>query len=444
MKIEIPPRIMDFLRALWQGGFDAYIVGGCVRDNLLGKIPSDYDITTNATPDEMKACFSGFKVFETGLKHGTLTVYFKGISAEITTFRIDGEYSDHRRPDGVFFTKSLKDDLARRDFTINSMAYSGGEIVDFFGGKEDISNEIIRCVGDAQKRFSEDALRIMRAIRFAAALGFSIEEKTENALILQKSLLNDIAVERFSAELVKLICGDYCYQVLEKYVEIISEIIPEIKPCIGFEQRNKYHKYTVWGHIIKAVAEVKNERILRLTMLFHDIGKPLCMRVSDDGQGHFGGHEEQSAAIAGKILRRLKFDKDTISRVCLLIRVHHLNSECNSSGKTVKKILNELGTEAFFQLLEVQRADAKSKQDFCRERLKLLDIEEISAKKILENGECFSLKQLAIKGGDLINLGVEPCKIGEILENILGQVINEKVPNERETLMKILQSENKI
>lgn len=436
MKIKIPDYVNKIITALEENGFEAYIVGGCVRDTLLMLTPHDFDVTTNALPEQMKQCFTSFKVVETGIKHGTLTVFVDSEPVEVTTYRIDGEYTDHRRPEEVTFTTSLKEDLARRDFTINALAYSEKTgIVDFFGGQDDLTNQVIRCVGEPKKRFSEDALRIMRALRFSATLGFGIESETSKQLLALKTTLKKIAVERISVELEKMIMGNNCYSVLMEYPTVLAEIIPEIAPCVGFEQHNKYHKYNVWEHIVMAVATSKKDRIIRLAMLLHDIEKPNCFKL-ENGQGHFYKHEKKSADKANEILHRLRYDNDTITRVCLLIE-HHYFTPVNEE-KAIKKLLSKIGNEAFFQLLDVQRADANAKNDFCLDRLPILWEIEKSARGIISRGDCLSLKDLAVNGNDLMELGYEGKKIGETLKSLLVMVIDGKVANERDALLKEL------
>ena len=436
MKIKIPDYVNKIITALEENGFEAYIVGGCVRDTLLMLTPHDFDVTTNALPEQMKQCFTSFKVVETGIKHGTLTVFVDSEPVEVTTYRIDGEYTDHRRPEEVTFTTSLKEDLARRDFTINALAYSEKTgIVDFFGGQDDLTNQVIRCVGEPKKRFSEDALRIMRALRFSATLGFGIESETSKQLLALKTTLKKIAVERISVELEKMIMGNNCYSVLMEYPTVLAEIIPEIAPCVGFEQHNKYHKYNVWEHIVMAVATSKKDRIIRLAMLLHDIEKPNCFKL-ENGQGHFYKHEKKSADKANEILHRLRYDNDTITRVCLLIENHYFTPV--NEEKAIKKLLSKIGNEAFFQLLDVQRADANAKNDFCLDRLPILWEIEKSARGIISRGDCLSLKDLAVNGNDLMELGYEGKKIGETLKSLLVMVIDGKVANERDALLKEL------
>lgn len=440
-KIEIPDIIRSVTEKLKNAGYEAYIVGGCVRDSLMGIPPHDYDITTDASPDEMKDVFSDCNLIETGLKHGTLTAMSDGSAVEVTTYRIDGNYNDNRHPDSVTFTKSLKEDLARRDFTINAMAYSDdGMLIDLFGGRDDLAAGTIRCVGNPEKRFGEDALRIIRALRFASVLGFELEESTKKAVFALKDRLISVSAERLAAELEKLIMGNNCFSVLTEYSEVLSVFIPEISPCVDFDQHNRYHRYTVWEHIAMAVATSRRERHIRLAMLFHDIGKPLCYTFDEvKEQGHFHGHEKISAEMADVIMRRLKMSTETVNTVCKLIEKHYFKPQVDSNGnpvpKNVRKMLSELGGDMFFMLLDVQRADANSKQGFCLDRLPILDKMEAAAKEMLAEGDCLTLKDLDVDGNDLIASGYSGKQIGEALSYLLDKVVSEELPNKKDILL---------
>lgn len=439
MKTEffIPHYVEVLINTLEKNGFEAFIVGGCVRDLLLSKIPSDYDIATNALPEQMMQCLNEFKCIPTGLKHGTITVLSDGKSVEITTYRSDGEYLDHRRPQSVEFSANLNEDLSRRDFTVNAMAYSPKTgLIDLFGGKNDLEQKILRCVGNPQKRFDEDALRILRGLRFASTLGFDFEKETLEALFASKELLREISAERISSELLKLLCGKNAKKVLMECTEILEIVIPEIKPCIGFLQHSKYHKYDVWEHICTCVAEAKNDPIIRLAMLLHDIGKPDCFFMKD-GEGHFYGHEKKSAEKAQRILKRLKFDNETLERVVLLIKSHCFNP--SDDEKQIKRMLSKLGEEAFFQLLDVSRADNSAKNDFCKEILETISLCEAKAKEIIEKNECFSLKNLAVNGSDLVQMGFKGKEIGQKLDFLLQGVIDGRFENKKDILLTILQ-----
>ncbi len=442
-KINIPINIKNVISVLYENRFEAFLVGGCVRDFILGKVPYDFDITTNALPHEMKECFRDYKVIETGLSHGTLTVVSEGENIEITTYRKDGEYEDGRHPLSVEFTPSLEEDLKRRDFTMNAIAYSEKDgFVDFFGGIKDIENKVIKAVGNPHERFSEDKLRIMRGIRFSSQLSFLIENKTKEAIFSLKDGLKEISAERISAELDKLVMGDNVYSVLTEYAEVLSVVIPEIKPCIDFDQKNPYHIYTVWEHIAKAVEKSSKKIEVRLSMLFHDIGKPRCFTVDEKGIGHFKGHEEISAEIAEDVMRRLRKSNDMIKTVSTLVSMHYIkpSKENNDefSDRQIRKILSKISKKEFFLLTDVLRADSMSKAEFALERLPAIDRMEKKAEEMYERNECLSLKDLSVNGNDISDLGYKGKEIGEALSFLLDAIISEKVINEREKLIEYL------
>ncbi len=443
--INIPDNVRAVLSALENKGFEAFVVGGCVRDSLMGRIPHDWDVTTNARPDEVKAACSAFKIIETGLKHGTVTVLSDGRGIEVTTYRTDGIYTDFRRPESDEFATDITADLSRRDFTINAMAYSEkAGIIDRFNGVDDLENKIIRCVGNPEKRFNEDALRIMRALRFSSELSFAIEEKTAAAAEKLRENLQNISSERLFSELTRLVCGKNCFDVLTKYPSVLETFIPEITPCVGFAQHNRYHLYDVWTHIAKSVSVAVNDRIIRLAMLFHDIGKPSCYTFDEkNGQGHFYGHEATSAELAREILIRLRCDKKTEELVCLLIKYHStrtsfFDEEGGISEKIIRRRLSLIGPENFFMLLDVKRADAMAKQPFCLDELPTFDVVEETARRLLKEDSCLSLKQLEINGNDLIERGYSGEEIGKKLNSLLGAVIDGAVPNKREILLSLL------
>ena len=433
--IHIPDEVKTAISTLAANGFEAYIVGGCVRDSLLGGNPKDYDITTSAEPEEVEKIFGNFRVIETGIKHGTVTVLINKMPLEITTFRIDSDYSDNRHPENVTFTKSLEEDTARRDFTMNALAYNDERgICDFYGGTDDIKNKIIRCVGDADKRFGEDALRIMRAIRFSSVLGFEIEENTKRAVFKNKELLRNISSERIASELVKLLCGANVRKVLMEYIDVLGVVIPELLPMKGFDQKNIHHIYDVLEHTAAAVENIEPTPVLRLTALFHDIGKPECFFMKD-GQGHFYGHADIGADMTTKILSRLKFDNNTKNTVTKLVKIHDVQIE--ETDTAVKRCMNKHTPEIFFLLLKMKRADTLAQSPMCRERLEYLDRLEKRANEIINRKACFSMKDLAVNGNDLIKLGVKPGKeLGNILKYLLEAVIEGKLPNDKNTLIK--------
>lgn len=432
--IKIPKNINKVLTDLHKAGFEAYIVGGCVRDSLMGKTPMDYDITTSALPWQMKEVFEDHKIVETGITHGTSTLIIEGNPIEITTYRIEDGYSDNRHPDKVEFTSNIKEDMARRDFTMNAIAFNYEDgIVDYFGGQEDIKARIIRCVGRPDARFKEDALRIMRALRFAAVTGFEIESDTLLEANNNRELLKNISAERVRDELCKLLCAKNTKKVLTNGAEIIGTIIPEIVEAIGFNQKNPHHVYDVYEHTLGVVDAIEPKLELRLAAFLHDIGKPRCFSQDEEGIGHFYKHELVSAQITQDIMERLKFDNATKASVVELVKNHGV--EIATTEKSVKRALNKLSPETFLDLLKLKRADnlGQGQQYWCRQE-KYNQLEEM-AKSIIERKECFSLKDMELDGDDLLAMGMNPGKeIGEILENLLEAVINEDVPNEKEVL----------
>lgn len=441
IEIKIPQEVQLILNILTAQGYEAYVVGGCVRDSLLGQKPQDWDICTSALPQEVKKAFNNFPVLETGLKHGTVTVMIEHELYEVTTYRIEGKYSDNRHPDKVEFIKNLEQDLARRDFTINAMAYNPKSgLVDCFNGLADLRNKIIRCVGKAEERFLEDGLRILRALRFASAYDFKIDKNTEEAIEAKKGLLSKIAVERIQVELNKLLCGPGVKRVLHQFAEVLAVIIPEILPMLGFGQNNPHHIYDLWTHTIESVAQVPQQKVLRLTMLFHDLGKPDCYTVDKKGIGHYYGHSIISAEKAEDILQRLKYDRATINTVFTLVAKHDL--DLLPQKKYLKPLLNKIGVENFRLLLEVQKADNKAKHPEakieCLEKIR--EIEGL-LEEIIRQEECFTLKDLAINGQDLLKLGIKQGpEVGTILNFLLQQVIEERVGNSKEELLLLARS----
>jgi len=433
--INLPQDVKYIIDTLEKNSFEAYAVGGCVRDAVLGKTPKDWDICTQALPEQSAKCFDDKPIFETGLKHGTISLLLSGEIYEITTFRVDGVYKDNRRPESVKFVSELHNDLARRDFTINAMAYHPDKgIIDPFGGIDDIKHRLIRCVGDANMRFDEDALRIMRALRFSSELDFSIDFQTANAIFDKKHLLNNIAAERIRAELDRLLIGDNALNVLTEYSRIIVTVIAEISDMIGFEQNTPYHNLDVWNHTIKSVVNAPADVILRLTMLLHDVGKPHCYTF-EDGKGHFYGHQEVGAQMARKILRRLKYDNNTVYAVTALI-THH-DAYIPLRTKAIRRWLNRIGEERLRQLLLVKKADAMAQAaEFLKPRLDELDAVAEVIDEIIRQGQCFSLKNLAVDGRDLIAAGItEGTEIGRLLNILLDMVINDEIENDHSALM---------
>lgn len=428
------PHTVKILEMLENSGFEAYMVGGCVRDSIMGRHIHDVDITTNALPEEIMAVFSGFRTIPTGLKHGTVTVIHENEQYEITTYRMDGSYSDSRRPDCVEFTTDIVSDLARRDFTINSIAMDRhGNVVDPFGGRADIEKGIIRCVGEPEKRFTEDALRMLRAVRFASQLGFRIDEGTEMAMLSLRDRLDLISRERVREEFDKLLCGKSSTEVLLRYRDMIAKIVPEIEPCFDFEQHSHYHKYDVYSHIVHTIEAVQeNDIFLRRAMFFHDIGKPPMFTLDENGEGHFKGHAPLSAEMTEKIMKRLHWDNHTIWRTCRLIGLH---SEKINDEIKMKKLLGELGLEDFRLLMEFKKADNCGKNEFVLAENEYFDSLSERAGELIDEGSCISLSQLDVKGSDIAALGAAGKEIGIILGKLLDLVIEEKLPNEKDELI---------
>lgn len=437
--ININSNAQKLIDILEQNGFEGYIVGGCVRDSLLCKTPHDFDICTNATPVQMKICFKDFQVIETGIAHGTLTVMVEHEPFEVTTYRVDGEYLDSRHPVGVEFVSSLKEDLSRRDFTINAMAYNSKTgLVDYFGGQADLENKLIRCVGNPDTRFGEDALRILRALRFACVYGLSIEKSASDSIHSLKNLLKNISPERINAELCKLICGKGVEQILIEYIDVLGVFIPEILGTKGFKQNNPHHIYDVWTHIVKSVAYIPPEKNLRLTMLFHDIGKPVSYTKGEDGVGHFYGHPRHSSEMAVSIMKRLKFDSDTIEQVKKLVLYH--DDDIIADNKHIKRWLNKIGEDNLRKLILVKKADLSAKSDMKKKQQEIylnLCLERLD--EVIKQGECFSLKDLSVDGKDLMQIGISQGKtIGIVLNHLMDMVIDEKVENDKVKLINLV------
>lgn len=437
MKIKIPDDVAFIMHRLDKNGYEAFVVGGCVRDSLLGIEPNDWDICTNAEPLQTKQCFADLQIYDAGIKHGTVSVVYKKNVYEITTYRIDGKYSDNRHPDNVMFTKNLKNDLSRRDFTINSMAYNDNTgLIDPFGGKNDIKNKLIRCVGIPDCRFSEDALRIMRALRFASVYNYSIEELTLSSLRKNKKLLLNIASERINAELNKLLCGTNAEQILNDNREVFAVFIPEIKEIFDFQQNTPHHNRDVWHHTTCAVNSVEPTPLLRVTMLLHDLGKPEMCKTDENGINHFKGHPHISACKANIILHRLKYSNEFINDCLLLIKFHDVRF--SGSKRQIKHVMSKIGEKNFELLLKVQRADIMAQSTYRqKDKLAALDLAGTAYKEILEEKDCFTLKQLAVNGNDLINIGITRSHdIGSTLKYLLSLVIDSKIKNEKQVLLK--------
>lgn len=435
MKIQLPEKVNMIINTLQANGYEAYAVGGCIRDSILGREPDDWDITTSATPIETKALFH--RTFDTGIEHGTITVLIDKDAFEVTTYRVDGEYEDSRHPKEVTFTRCLKEDLLRRDFTINAMAYNDVEgLVDIFGGMEDLKDKTIRCVGDAEARFGEDALRILRAVRFAAQLGFEIEEETWKGIVKLAPTLANISAERIQVELIKMLISPNPSMLRTAYeLGITNVILPEFDVMMETTQETPHHMYTVGEHTLKTIENIRADKVLRLTMLLHDIAKPQMKTVDEKGIAHFKMHDIEGAEVAKAILRRLKFDNDTIGKVVKLVRYH--DYRIPAEPKRVRRAMNKIGEELFPFYLEVRQADTLAQSEYQREE-KLQNIRDMEYcyQEILQKKECVSLKDLAVTGSDLIEDGMQPGKeLGEVLNALLEKVIEEPELNTKEQLL---------
>ena len=432
----IPQEVCAVLQTLERAGYEAYIVGGCVRDMRMCKAPHDWDVTTSALPQETMALFDHFAI-PTGLQHGTVTVRSGGLSCEVTTFRTEGDYPDHRHPAAVTFSRSLREDLQRRDLTVNAMAMDvRGTLHDPFGGQADIRRRILRCVGEPERRFQEDALRILRTLRFSATLGFVIEEDTHRALRAQCGDLRYVAAERVREELTKLLCGTDVLRVLLDDPQVLGVVLPEILPCVGFDQHNRHHCYDVWGHTAHAVAAAPPDSVLRWAMLLHDLGKPRCFTMDEQGVGHFHGHHRPGAEMAEAICRRLRFDRATAQRICTLVRYH--DRPIPLTGKAIRRAMNQLGAEVLRQLCAVKRADNLAQHPDYRSRQREIDEGEAIMDALLEKDACFSLKQLAVNGRDMTALGLEGPAIGQALQTLLEAVMDGETDNDRAALLALV------
>ncbi len=437
MEIKLPQNVTAILNILQNAGHEAYCVGGAVRDSLMGFSPEDWDITTSAKPTETRELFKDYKTINTGLKHGTLTVIINHKPYEITTFRIDGEYNDNRHPNKVVFTPDLENDLTRRDFTVNALAYNNTTgIVDLYGGRDDIYNGIIKTVGDPDRRFNEDGLRILRALRFASVLGFEIEPDTASAIHRNRHLLKNISAERINIELTKLVCGKNAFNILMEYPDVLSVFIPEIEPSVNFTQYGKKHAYDVWEHICHTVDTIPQDRILRLTMLLHDLGKVPTHKLNEKGDSTFKNHAFVGGEMAKEILTRLKFDKKTINRVSYLVGYHDF--EPPETKADLKHHLKTKSPEDIRTLLIIKKSDRGALSETYR------DISEGTAqtlrwlKEIEENKECCTLKDLAVTGNDIMQTGITGEDVGKALNILLDAVIDGKVENTKSHLLTYL------
>ena len=438
IKLNIPERVNSIIGTLEEAGFEAYAVGGCIRDLILGRTPQDWDITTSALPEQVKSLFR--RTVDTGIKHGTVTVMIGDEGFEVTTYRVDGIYEDGRHPKEVSFTRELKEDLRRRDFTINAMAYNDKDgLVDLYHGIEDIEKKIIRCVGDPEERFEEDALRMLRAVRFSAQLGYEIEPETEKAICKLSGNLKKISAERICTELMKTLVSDHPERIEKAYETGLTAVfLPEFDKAMQTEQNHPHHCYSVGKHIVKSICEIEPQPVLRLAMLLHDIGKPRTLTVDDDGKTHFHGHPVVSEDMAVTIMKRLKMDNDTIRKVSILVRYHDYGNGLPVTEKTVRRALNKIGDDLFLDFMKVREADVYAQSDYLREeKLEKLAGWRETYKEIKEKGQCFSAKDLKIGGKDLIELGMKPGPaMGSILEKLLDEVLDEPEKNNRDYLLK--------
>ena len=438
LSIAVPAPVQTLLQRLNGAGFAAYAVGGCVRDSLLGRAPQDWDICTAARPEETAACFSDLRTILTGARYGTVTVLYEDIPYEITTFRAEEGYSDCRHPDAVRFLPALEGDLARRDFTVNAMAAdSAGRVTDCCGGLEDLRQGRVRCVGDPEQRFQEDALRILRGLRFAARFDFSIDPATGAAIHALAPLLGRVAPERLSKELTGLLCGPGAGRILGEYGDVLTLLIPELGPCRGFVQYNPHHIFDVWTHILHVLEGVPPRPVLRLAALLHDVGKPACFTMDKNLVGHFYGHAVAGAAMAEDILRRLRFDGHTVQTVTRLVRRH--DRDLPRTARAMSRMLGEFGEDTVRDLLLLRAADRMGKGTEPAEAVQA-DLETATAllEQVLAAKTCFSLRHLAVNGRDLTALGMAPGPaLGRTLQALLAAVMEERVPNEREALLEL-------
>ncbi len=436
MKINLPKEVKKAIALLEAKGFVAYVVGGCVRDSVMGKEPADWDITTSAKPEQTAQSFKDYRTIETGIKHGTLTVLIDQMPLEITTFRIDGRYSDHRRPDSVSFTQDLKLDLSRRDFTVNALAYSPRTgLVDEFDGLGDIKNKVIRCVGQPDARFQEDALRILRALRFASVLDFEIEKSTAQSLFKNRALLDKISAERIQIELIKLLAGPAVERVLLYFRQVLFQIIPELSASDGFDQQDtEKHIFTVYEHIAHAVSRVKNEPHLRMAMLLHDVGKPSTFKLDENGRGSFPDHAAAGAEIALSVLKGLKFSKRFTSDVVKLVRYHDLKAF--EEPHTLHRLLVRHGQAFMRDYLQIKRADLLSLSPQMAQKAKKIDELEVALNELIASDPCLELADLKLKGKDLLTLGLPPgVKVGQTLDFLFELVIDGKLENDKKALL---------
>lgn len=436
MNIPIPESVRGVLAGLEARGHEAWCVGGCVRDSLLGRVPADWDVATSARPEEILACFPALTAVETGRRHGTIGLVTEEGVVEATTFRMDGAYTGHRRPESVRFAAAVEEDLARRDFTVNAMAWHPARgLRDPFGGREDLEAKRLRCVGEPAARFDEDALRILRCLRFAAVLGFAIDPAARKAAYDCRPLIAALSAERVREELTKLLDGPAAGAVLGENSDIFFAALPELAPLEGCKQENPYHRFDCWGHTLHALTAAPAGPVARWAVLLHDCGKPAVKTYGPDGIAHFYGHAKAGVELAGKILTRLRFPNREREEILALVELH--GQILPIPEKRLKKLLARLGPKGLFRLLGLVRADVLAQAPhLAAERLPLIAQAERDAEAILARNDCLTLRDLAVRGGDLLALGYEPGKrLGEALDTLLEEVLAGKIPNEKPELL---------
>lgn len=437
MKMNLSEDVNFIIHKLYENGFEAYAVGGCVRDTILGREPKDWDITTSAKPNQVKALFD--YTIDTGIEHGTVTVMLNHVGYEVTTYRIDGEYEDNRHPKEVIFTSNLVEDLKRRDFTINAMAYNEKEgLIDVFGGEQDLKDKLVRCVGIAEDRFGEDALRMLRAVRFAAQLGFEIVPETAQAIKKLAPTIEHVSAERIQVEMVKLLTSSHPEEIRTTYELGLTKVfLPEFDVMMETPQVNKHHAYSVGEHTIVSLQNVEPDKALRLAILLHDVAKPVCETVDENGQEHYYGHPEKSAEMTKAILRRLKFDNKTIDVCTQLIKYHDERPQITE--KSIRKAISKIGVETIPDLLKVKRADCLGQSMYRREeKLQYIDEFQKMYEQILEKEQCVQKKDMKINGRDLINIGMKPGKeLGLVLDELFDMVIENPSLNTHEKLIEL-------
>ncbi len=442
MDIRMPGPVRDVLDRLEASGFEGWLVGGCVRDSLLGRDPQDWDVTTNARPEEIQRAMGGLQTYDVGIRHGTVTVLSGGMPVEATTYRADGAYPDHRRPESVAFSDSLEEDLARRDFTVNALAWHPARgLADPFGGREDLEKRLLRAVGEPRRRFEEDALRILRGLRFAATLGFTLEEETDRALREKRELLGVVSGERVREEMTRLLCGEQAARVLREHPEVVFTVLPELAPLEHCAQETPYHCWDVWEHTLHAVEAAPPQAEVRWAALLHDCGKPEVKTVDAAGQAHFYGHDRRGEEITRGVLERLRFSAAQREEIAGLVGLH--GTPLDPPEKRVRRLMSRLGPEGFFRLTALKKADAAAHAPaFRAERTRWVEQAEDLARELLAHREPLGVRELAVNGRDLQQAGMDPGPaMGGLLRRLLEQVWDGGLPNEKEPLLQAAREE---